>query len=183
MRKNKFEMVLAIKTKLLKEVVQNVLGRNVDTTGREASLVEARFIYFHILRDKERMTYEAIGNSVSMNHASVLHGFNKTKQWMIVDLEFRKKYLEVLCCYLSALSESNDQEAMEEEIRAIEDRLNDKLRETLDGVKRPMRRTGGVYDRMHVIIDRVPDDKAENLLERLEAIYGMMKKDLTRKRI
>jgi hypothetical protein len=183
MRKNKFDMVLAIKTKLLKEVVQNVLGRNVDTTGREASLVEARFIYFHILRDKEKMTYEGIGNSVSMNHASVLHGYNKTKQWMIVDLEFRKKYLEVLCCYLSSLSENDDQEKLEQEVRDIEQKLQQKLEDTLSGVKRPMRRSGDAYDRMHTIIDKVPDDKAENLLERLEAIYGMMKKDLTRKTV
>lgn len=183
MRKIEFEMALSIRVKLLKSVVQTVLKRDVSEVGREASLVEARFIYFHILRDREKMTYESIGRSVLMNHASVLHGYNRTKQWMIVDLEFRKKYLEVLSCYLSALYDSDESKRLEAEVVKINETLNRKLQDSLDKVNKPMRVEGGAYDRMHEIIDNVPDERAENVLERLEAIYSMMKKDLTRKRI
>ena len=45
------------------------------------------------------------------------------------------------------------------------------------------KRLGTVYDKLHLLIDKTPEEKAEDLLTRVEAIYNMMQMDLKRKRI
>ena len=80
---NKKQMISEyIRVKLLKHVIKDQLKEDVNEVGRKRLLIEARFIYFYILREKEKMVYKDIGDTVSMNHASVLHGFKKAEFWL-----------------------------------------------------------------------------------------------------
>jgi hypothetical protein len=46
-----------------------------------------------------------------------------------------------------------------------------------------MKRIGEVYDKLHILIDKTPEEKVDDLYTRVEAIYNMMQSDLKRKRI
>ena len=77
--KAEYTQVVVNKSELLKYVIREHLKKDVNEVGRDRLLIEARFIYFHILREDEQMVYQKIGDTVSMNHASVLHGCQKVK--------------------------------------------------------------------------------------------------------
>ena len=179
--KAEYTQVVANKTELLEHIIKQELKRDVSKVSREKLLIEARFIYFHILREEEKMVYQKIGDTVDMNHASVLHGCVKVKFWLETDHEFRDKYLMVLASY------NREVHGIEKEAETnnLRDKLNKEREEKtkLTEPEKQTKRLGTTYDRLHLLIDKTPEEKAKDLLTRVEAIYNMMISDLKRKRI
>ena len=173
-----YTQVVANKTELLEHIIKQELKRDVSKVSREKLLIEARFIYFHILREEEQMVFQKIGDTVDMNHASVLHGCDKVNFWLKTDHEFRDKYLMVLASYHREVY-GIEKEA---ETNKLRDKLN-KEREEITKLKTQVKVIGTAYDRLHLLIDKTPEEKADDLLTRVEAIYDMMQMDLKRKRI
>lgn len=62
---------------LIKEKIENLVGFKLDEKSRKRDLVDARSVYYKILLDECSMTLEAIGETLSKNHATVLHGINQ----------------------------------------------------------------------------------------------------------
>tara|TARA_R110000796_G_scaffold41683_3_gene103072 strand:+ start:1778 stop:2311 length:534 start_codon:yes stop_codon:yes gene_type:complete len=176
--KAEYTQVVANKTELLEHIIKQELKRDVSKVSREKPLIEARFIYFHILREEEQMVFQKIGDTVDMNHASVLHGCDKVNFWLKTDHEFRDKYLMVLASYHREVY-GIEKEA---ETNKLRDKLN-KEREEITKLKTQVNKIGTAQDRLHLLIDKTPEEKAEDLLIRVEAIYNMMQMDLKRKRI
>jgi len=179
--KAEYTQVVVNKAELLKYVIREHLKKEVNEVGRDRLLIEARFIYFYILRQDEQMVYQKIGDTVNMNHASVLHGCEKVKFWLETDHQFRDKYLMVLASYNREVYGI----AKEKETNELRDKLN-KEREEKTKLTKPekqAKRLGDVYDKLHLLIDKTPEEKADDLLTRVEAIYNMMQMDLKRKRI
>ena len=182
--KAEYTQVVVNKAELLKYVIREHLKKEVNEVGRDRLLIEARFIYFYILRDDEQMVYQKIGDTVNMNHASVLHGCEKVKFWLETDHQFRDKYLMVLASYNREVYGI----AKEKETNELRDKLNKEREEKIENIKnpehkRPMKRIGEVYDKLHILIDKTPEEKVDDLHTRVEAIYNMMQMDLKRKRI
>jgi len=182
--KAEYTQVVINKTELLKHIIREHVKKDVNEVGRESLLVEARFIYFYILRSEEQMVYQKIADTVNMNHATVLHGFKKAEFWIKTNHEFRDKYLIVLASYHREVYGI----AKEKETNALRDKLNKEQKQKIENIKnpehkRPMKRIGEVYDKLHILIDKTPEEKAQDLLTRVEAIYNMMQMDLKRKRI
>lgn len=179
--KAEYTQVVVNKAELLKYVIREHLKKEVNQVGRDRLLIEARFIYFYILRQEEQMVFQKIGDTVNMNHASVLHGCEKVKFWLETDHQFRDKYLMVLASYNRQVYGI----AKEKETNELRDKLN-KEREEKTKLTKPekqAKRLGDVYDKLHLLIDKTPEEKADDLLTRVEAIYNMMQMDLKRKRI
>ena len=176
--KAEYTQVIINKTEILKNVIRECLNKNVNEVSREKLLIEARFIYFYILRNQEQMVYQNIGDTVYMNHASILHGFKKADFWIKTDHKFRNKYLKVLASYHREVY-GIEKEA---ETNKLRDKLN-KEREDRTKPKIQEKKTGNIYDRLHLLIDKTPEEKADDLLIRVEAICNMMQSDLKRKRI
>ena len=179
--KAEFTQVIRDKSELLKYVIKEHLKKDVNKVNRDRLLIDARFIYFYILRSEEKMIYQKIGDTVNMNHASVLHGFKKVEFWIKTDHKFRDKYLMVLASYHREVYGI----AKEQETKDLRDKLNKERAEKLKltGAEIQTKRLGTAYDRLHLLIDKTPEEKADDLLIRVEAIYSMMQSDLKRKRI
>ena len=176
--KAEYTQVVVNKSELLKHIIKEHLKKDVNKVNRDRLLIEARFIYFYILREEEQMVYQKIGDTVDMNHASVLHGCDKVNFWLKTDHEFRDKYLMVLASYHREVY-GIEKEA---ETNKLRDKLN-KEREEITKLKTQVNKIGTAQDRLHLLIDKTPEEKAEDLLIRVEAIYNMMQMDLKRKRI
>ena len=163
--KAEYTQVIINKTEILKNVIRECLNKNVNEVSREKLLIEARFIYFYILRNQEQMVYQNIGDTVYMNHASILHGFKKADFWIKTDHKFRNKYLKVLASYHREVY-GIEKEA---ETNKLRDKLN-KEREDRTKPKIQEKKTGNIYDRLHLLIDKTTEEKADDLLIREEAI-------------
>ena len=171
--------VVVNKTALLKYLIKKTLKKDVNLVGRENLLVEARFIYFYILRNKEKMVYQKIADTVGMNHASVLHGCKKAELWIENDFNFKNKYLTILASYCGWVYGATAEDEVLKKIQAVKEPKEYIEDKTL----RPAKRIATVYTKLHSLIDKTPEDKADDLLTRVEAIYNMMISDLKRKRV
>ena len=179
-----YTQVVINKTELLKHVIKEHLFQDVNQVGRDSLLVDCRFMYFHILRDVEGMVFQKIADTVNMNHASVLHGCTKAKFWLKTNHEYRDKYLTILANYNRVVYGLKKAQETEK----LRDKLNKEQEEKIENTKnpehkRPMKRIGEVYDKLHILIDKTPEEKVDDLYTRVEAIYNMMQMDLKRKRI
>ena len=181
--KAEFTQVVINKSELLKYAIIEHLNKDVNKVGRERLLIEARFIYFYILRNEEHFVYQNIGDTVNMNHASVLHGFKKAQFWIKTDHGFRDKYLMILASYYREIYGIQK----ERETNELREKLNKEQEQKIEDIKnpdkRPMKRIGELYDKLHILIDKTPEEKVNDLHTRVEAIYNMMQMDLKRKRI
>ena len=174
------KQVVVNKTEVLKYIIKQSLKKDINIVGRQHELIEARFIYFHILRNVEKMRYQKIGNTLGMNHASVLHGCKKADHWIELEFNFKDKYLTILAIYSR---EVYGAEAESEVLKKKQTIKPPKEYIQVEEDKRPMKRIATVYTKLHSLIDKTPEDKADDLLTRVEAIYNMMQSDLKRKRV
>ena len=57
----------------VQRIVSEITDQNIVSKRRQRGIVEGRGIYFTILRDIYGLSYQAIGQTLGMNHASVMH--------------------------------------------------------------------------------------------------------------
>jgi uncharacterized protein YdaL len=62
---------------------------------RDRDFIEARAIYYKLLRKYTNMTYTKIGRSVSKNHATILHACNNFDWWLKQDEGLLNVYTKV----------------------------------------------------------------------------------------
>jgi hypothetical protein len=79
-----------IKTKIL-NTIQKVTGVDITTKTRKYEFIEARMIYYKLLRDRGYSLQE-IGDTLDKNHATVLHGINVFNDIKDYDKDLMEKY-------------------------------------------------------------------------------------------
>ena len=94
-------------TDLLKNVVEEYYELDLTLNTRQRTHVEARAIYFRLLRDKTKMSLEAIGKTVNRDHASVLYANRKLKDWIQYNSKIKKEYEIIRNKFEHALSLSD----------------------------------------------------------------------------
>lgn len=62
---------------------------------RDRDFVEARAMYYNLLRQYTNMTYTKIGKTVNKNHASVLHACNSFEYWLKQDEGLLNVYTKI----------------------------------------------------------------------------------------
>ena len=86
-------------TKELKNIIRR--ETNIDLENKETLLcrdrdfIEARAMYYKLLRKYTNMTYTKIGKSVSKNHATILHACNNFDWWLKQDEGLLNVYTKV----------------------------------------------------------------------------------------
>lgn len=79
-----------IKNKIL-NTIQKVTGVDITTKTRKYEFIEARMIYYKLLRDRGYSLQE-IGDTLDKNHATVLHGINVFNDIKDYDKDLMEKY-------------------------------------------------------------------------------------------
>lgn len=79
--------------KIIKRIVEEFYSLDITTKTRERNYVEARAMYYKIVRDNTKLSLEAIGKSVNRNHATVLHGIKTLSNWIDTEIIIKARYL------------------------------------------------------------------------------------------
>ncbi len=79
-------------SKLVKEIVEDYYKLKIDSKTRQRKYVEARAVYYKLLRENSRMSLQAIGNTMKRDHATVLHSLRQIKDWLEYDKEIKRDY-------------------------------------------------------------------------------------------
>lgn len=57
----------------LQRLVEKSVGFSILLNKRTMEMVEARSVYYKVCREKLNMSYQAIGNTLNKDHATVMH--------------------------------------------------------------------------------------------------------------
>ncbi len=81
---------------MIKEIVEQHYQLKLDTNTRKREYIEARSIYYKLLRDKTRLPLSHIGETLNKDHATVLHSLRNLKDWLEYDKQIKTDYLTIL---------------------------------------------------------------------------------------
>jgi predicted transcriptional regulator len=77
---------------LIKNLVESEFNLKLKIKTRRREYVEARAMYYMLLRDKGKMTVCAIAKTLDKNHATVLHSLKGLRNWMSYDTNMKSIY-------------------------------------------------------------------------------------------
>ena len=77
---------------LIKNLVESEFNLQLKRKTRKRDYVEARAIYYMLLREKGRMTVASISSTLDKNHATVLHSIKNLNNWMLYDTNLKSIY-------------------------------------------------------------------------------------------
>jgi len=77
---------------LIKNLVESEFKLKLKIKTRRREYVEARAMYYMLLRDKGKMTVCAIAKTLDKNHATVLHSLKGLRNWMSYDTNMKSIY-------------------------------------------------------------------------------------------
>jgi len=78
--------------KLIKNLVEDYYKLKIDSKTRQRKYVEARAIYYKLLRENSRMSLQAIGKTMNRDHATALHSIRQIKDWLEYDKQLRQDF-------------------------------------------------------------------------------------------
>ena len=82
------------KEQIKKLVIENT-GIDIDNPVRKRAFVEARAIYYKLLREYTSLSLSEIGKYVKKDHTTVIHGIKNLNDWCDVDIGLKNKYLNI----------------------------------------------------------------------------------------
>ena len=165
-------------TQRLKEIIKQETNTNIDIRTRNRQTVEMRSLYCNILKElKPNKTLQSIGDTLELNHATVIHALKNYKMYEEYNPEL-KKFKRTILSYFTI---DNEEELKElSEIEKVKQQLykltfeNDKLkRELKEQIERP-RFEYKIIDDLNNLMNNTKGTVQFDLIqERLEAFYKM----------
>ena len=141
-----------------KKIIELETGVNVEIVSRKRNFVEARAMYYKLLRDVSNMTLQAIGDTVNKDHATILHSLNSVDDWMRYDRKLADRYKNILYA-IDKIDETDFNSLRYENIM-----LNLKIDELTKRLS---------SNRLYDLMDKIPFDKEEAVYDRLSVIVRM----------
>ena len=165
-------------TQRLKEIIKQETNTDIEVRTRKRESVELRSLYCNILKElKPNKTLQAIGDTLELNHATVIHALKNYKMYEEYNPELKKFRTTVL----SYFTIDNEQELKElSEIEKVKQQLykltfeNDKLKKELqEQINRP-RYEYQIIDNLNNLLSNTKGRIQHTLInDRLEAFYKM----------
>ena len=141
-----------------KKIIELETGVNVEIVSRKRNFVEARAMYYKLLRDVLNMTLQAIGDTVNKDHATIIHSLNSVDDWMKYDKKLADRYKNILYA-IDKIDETDFNSLRYENIM-----LNLKIDELTKRLS---------SNRLYDLMDKIPFDKEEAVYDRLSVIVRM----------
>ena len=141
-----------------KKIIELETGVNVEIVSRKRNFVEARAMYYKLLRDVLNMTLQAIGDTVNKDHATIIHSLNSVDDWMKYDRKLADRYKNILYA-IDKIDETDFNSLRYENIM-----LNLKIDELTKRLP---------SNRLYDLMDKIPFDKEEAVYDRLSVIVRM----------
>ena len=79
----------------VKDIIEDYYNFKLDSVTRKRKYVEARAIYYYILRNKFHYSLSAIAKTLNKNHATVLHFTKQFDSWLMYDRVVRTDYQQI----------------------------------------------------------------------------------------
>lgn len=144
-----------------KKIIKFETGVNVEIVSRKRNFVEARAIYYKLLRELSGMTLHAIADTVNKDHATILHSLKSVDDWMRYDTKLADKYKNIL--YAIDNIDDTDLNGLRYE--------NMMLKLRIEELNKKISKSSS--NRLYSLMDKVPYEKEEMVYDRLSVIVRM----------
>jgi len=166
-------------TERLKEIIKQETNTNIDIRTRKRETVELRSLYCNVLKElKPNKTLQAIGDTLDLNHATVIHALKNYKMYEEYNPELKKFKQTVLSYFTmddSGLKELSDIEKAKHEIHKLTLENFNLKRELKEQIEKP-RYEHKIIDDLNNLMLNTKGTPQHNLIQdRLEAFYLMNK--------
>ena len=165
-------------TQRLKDIIKQETNTDIDIRTRKRETIELRSLYCNVLKQlKPNKTLQSIGDTLELNHATIIHALKNYKMYEEYNPELKKFKTNIL----SYFTIDNEEELKElSEIEKLKQQMykltfeNDKLkRELKEQIERP-RFEYKVIDDLNNLMNNSKGTKQYDLIQdRLEAFYKM----------
>ena len=165
-------------TDRLKEIIRQETNTNIDVRTRKRETIELRALYCNVLKElKPNKTLQAIGDTLELNHATVIHALKNYKMYEEYNPEL-KKFKRTILSYFTI---DNEEELKElSEIEKVKQQLykltfeNDKLkRELKEQIERPRHEYKIIDDLNNLMNNTKGTIQFDLIQQRLQAFYKM----------
>jgi len=77
----------------LKQFTQDYFDVDITEKTRKVEIIKIRYLFYYYAYNyiPEYLTYQAIGNAVGFNHATVIHGIKEFPNFMLLDTKFKNE--------------------------------------------------------------------------------------------
>lgn len=128
----------------VKKFVTFEFNLDLNSKSRKTEYIDARSIYYKILYDFYKLTYEEIGETVDKNHASILNAISNFTYYIERDNIKKEKYLKILIA-LNLISEE------EKEYMSISSKNTE-------------------LSKLYKLVRRVPEDKIDFFYKKIHSL-------------
>ena len=128
----------------VKKFVTFEFNLNLNSKSRKTEYIDARSIYYKILYDFYKLTYEEIGETVDKTHASILNAISNFTYYIERDNIKKEKYLKILIA-LELISEE------EKEYMSISSKNTE-------------------LSKLYKLVRRIPEDKIDFFYKKIHSL-------------
>ena len=166
-------------TQRLKDIIKQETNTNIDIRTRNRQTVEMRSLYCNVLKQlKPNKTLQAIGDTLELNHATVIHALKNYKMYEEYNPEL-KKFKQTILSYFTMdeteLKELTDIEKAKHEIHKLTLENYNLKRELKEQIERP-RHEYKIIDELNTLMTNTKETLQHDIIQqRLQAFYIMNK--------
>lgn len=168
----------------VQRIVSEITNVDITKKSRRRSLVEGRGIYFSILRDHYGMSYQSIGETINMNHASVMYACKNFRYWLVGNSELSGWTDEAYNVVkgLTTIEDSRDSLTQQlHDAKLTIRRLKRKLREEITSTNKAVERYQNEMISLHKddVLEKVLKNK--KMKDKFPALVEQIKSELNRR--
>jgi hypothetical protein len=167
-------------TQRLKEIIKQETKTDIDVRTRNRQTIEMRSLYCNVLKElKPKKTLQAIGDTLELNHATVIHSLKNYKMYEEYNPEL-KKFKQTVLSYFTLdneeqLKELTEIEKLKQQLYKVTLESDNLKRELKEQIERP-RFEYKIIDDLNNLMNDTKGTKQYDLInDRLEAFYLMNK--------
>jgi hypothetical protein len=167
-------------TERLKEIIKQETNTDIEVRTRKRETIEMRSLYCNILKQlNPNKTLQAIGDTLELNHATVIHALKNYKMYEEYNPELKRFKANILSYFtidneeeLKNLSEIEKLKLQIYKVTLENDKLKKELKEQIEKPKSDY----DIIDNLNALMTNTKGTTQHTLIQdRLEAFYLMNK--------
>lgn len=166
-------------TQRLKEIIKQETNTDIEIRTRKRETIELRSLYCNILKElKPNKTLQAIGDTLELNHATVIHALKNYKMYEEYNPELKRFKASVLSYFTMDETELKELSTIDQLKHKVHSLMleNDKLKKELkDQIETPRYEHKIINDLNTLMINTKGTTQHTLIQDRLEAFYLMNK--------
>ena len=164
-------------TQRLKEIIKQETNTNIDIRTRNRQTIEMRSLYCNVLKQlKPNKTLQAIGDTLELNHATVIHSLKNYKMYEEYNPEL-KRFKQTILSYFTMdeteLKELTDIEKAKHEIHKLTLENYNLKKELKEQIETPKYEYKIIDELNNLMINTKGTIQFDLIQDRLEAFYKM----------